>query len=223
MSNNQPLYASSYTLSTFISSSIESSNEKCILNPISRNYPIPVLDFNSSIIANTLGKNPRRKFSPEEDERLRHLVATNGRKKWEAIARKMPGRTGRQCRDRYQNYLVPGFFNGQWTKQEDELLMKKYKEIGSKWSKMSKFFEHRNANALKNRWNYFISQKMKKENIEKIECNQKGNEPNDETNQDQKNNDNKINQTWPFDFIDFKSINENNAYVFGDECSELWI
>lgn len=104
--------------------------------------------------------NSRKKFSAEEDELLKKLVEKFGCKKWESIALEMPGRTGRQCRDRYKNYLVPGFFNGQWTQEEDDLLKQKYHEIGPQWSKMTKFIVGRSANSLKNRWNYFVSRQM---------------------------------------------------------------
>lgn len=106
------------------------------------------------------GKMKRRKFTEEEDEKLKKLVEEMGSKKWEDIAKLMPGRTGRQCRDRYQNYLIPGFFNGQWSQQEDDLLNLKYLEYGSQWSKITKFFSHRSANSLKNRWNYFVSRHL---------------------------------------------------------------
>lgn len=101
--------------------------------------------------------NQRKKFTPEEDEKLKNLVENTEFKKWDAIAKEMPGRTGRQCRDRYKNYLVPGFFNGQWSKEEDNLLRLKYAEFGPHWSKITAFFKNRSANALKNRWNYFVS------------------------------------------------------------------
>ena len=102
-------------------------------------------------------KSQRRKFTQEEDEKLRSLVEKLGAHKWDNIAKEMPGRTGRQCRDRYKNYLVPGYFNGQWSAEEDLLLREKYLEFGSQWSKLTKFFHNRSANALKNRWNYFVS------------------------------------------------------------------
>lgn len=102
----------------------------------------------------------RKKFSFEEDEKLKYLVKKHGSRKWDIIAREIPGRTGRQCRDRYMNYLVPGFFNGQWSKKEDELLLEKYVEFGSQWSKITKFFPGRSANSLKNRWNYFVSKHL---------------------------------------------------------------
>ncbi len=50
----------------------------------------------------------RRMWSPEEDHTLRLLREEKSLKKWSVIARKMetdynlPGRTGKQCRERYQ-------------------------------------------------------------------------------------------------------------------------
>lgn len=105
-------------------------------------------------------KGTRRKFSEEEDNLLKQLVNKYGIKEWDKIAQKMPGRTGRQCRDRYTNYLVNGFFHGQWSKFEDELLLAKYMEFGPRWSKIKTFFNNRNANSIKNRWNYFVSRQL---------------------------------------------------------------
>ena len=107
---------------------------------------------------------PRKKFSQEEDEKLKNLVESMGSKKWEQIAKEMPGRTGRQCRDRYQNYLIPGYFNGQWSKMEDDLLLKLFVQYGSQWSKMAQFFSNRSANSLKNRYNYIRNCKIYQEN-----------------------------------------------------------
>lgn len=98
----------------------------------------------------------KRKFTKDEDTKICQLVNQHGAKNWDQIAQKIPGRTGRQCRDRYRNYLVPGFFNGQWTQEEDELLYEKFNQMGRQWSKMKKFFPGRSANSLRNRWNYFV-------------------------------------------------------------------
>lgn len=105
-------------------------------------------------------ENIGKKFSAEEDEKLKHLVEIMGEKKWDDIAKEMPGRNGRQCRDRYKNYLIQGFFNGEWTREEDEMLIKKFSEFGSQWSKITAYFNNRNANSLKNRWNYFLSKHL---------------------------------------------------------------
>lgn len=107
-------------------------------------------------------KTHRRKFTPEEDSRLKQLVHEFGAHKWDRIAEGMPGRSGRQCRDRYQNYLCPGIMNDEWTTHEEMLLKKLYDEYGPRWSKISSFFQGRTGTALKNRWNYYVSRGLAK-------------------------------------------------------------
>ena len=119
-------------------------------------------------------KTQRRKFTPEEDETLRNLVAENGPHKWDMIAILMPGRTGRQCRDRYQNYLCPGINKDMWTHEEEMLLLEKYSQYGSQWAKISKFFKGRTGTAIKNRWNYYVSRVSAKRLDERMRRGQEG-------------------------------------------------
>lgn len=118
--------------------------------------------YASQIMFNGKSVQTHKKFSDIEDQRLRELVGQFGPRKWKSIALFMPGRTGRQCRDRYSNYLCPGYFNGEWTREEDKLLAEKYDEFGTQWSKIAFFFEGRTPNSIKNRWNYCVS-KMNKD------------------------------------------------------------
>lgn len=105
--------------------------------------------------------NKHKLFSQEEDEMLKRVVYLFGAKNWKLIATMIPGRTPRQCRDRYANYLAPGFVRKQWTAEEDKLLAEKYKIYGPKWTQLKQFFPQRTANDIKNRYNYTISRKMK--------------------------------------------------------------
>lgn len=41
-----------------------------------------------------------RKWTPEEDARVRLLVEEHGTKQWGLIGQKLQGRTGKQCRER---------------------------------------------------------------------------------------------------------------------------
>ena len=104
-------------------------------------------------------KHPRNKFTKEEDERLLELVKTFGTKNWQEISRYMPQRCGRQCRDRYNNYLYQNFRKGKWTKEEDEIIIKKYFEIGAHWVEISKSLPGRSSNDVKNRWHKNIAKK----------------------------------------------------------------
>ena len=95
---------------------------------------------------------PHAKFSAEDDERLRVVVEEFGEGNWALIAEHMPGRNARQCKERWSNYLSPRLNRSPWTAEEDELLLKKQQEIGSKWVKISSFFENRTDAMCKNRF-----------------------------------------------------------------------
>ena len=97
-----------------------------------------------------------KKFSEQEDYILRNVVNSFGAKNWRFIASMIPNKTARQCRDRYMNYLAPGFVHSDWTKEEDQLLAARYKEIGPHWAKIQRFFPNRTSNAIKNRFNYSV-------------------------------------------------------------------
>ena len=104
---------------------------------------------------------PRRKFTQVEDQVLKRMIEIHGPHRWDMIAKSIPGRTGRQCRDRYKNYLMSNLSNGPWTQEEDDLLFKKYQEFGSHWSIISKFFKGRSTNNLKNRWYTYHCKQIK--------------------------------------------------------------
>lgn len=109
-------------------------------------------------------KDYSRKFSALEDFLLTNIVNTFGPKNWNLIASLMPNKTSRQCRDRYKNYLAPGYIYSNWTEEEDIILAKKYKEFGPKWSKIQKFLPNRTSNSIKNRFNYSVGKKNKIQN-----------------------------------------------------------
>ena len=53
-------------------------------------------------------------WTPTEDTILREKRAAFGRK-WSKIAEYLPGRSGKQCRERYINHLNPNLKRGEWT------------------------------------------------------------------------------------------------------------
>lgn len=102
-------------------------------------------------------KTSYKKFTEDEDNLLKNIVQTVGPKNWRLISSMIPNKTPRQCRDRYMNYLAPGFIHSGWTNEEDKLLAEKYIEYGPHWTKIQRFFPLRTANSIKNRYNYTIS------------------------------------------------------------------
>ncbi|OHS93757.1 hypothetical protein TRFO_11541 [Tritrichomonas foetus] len=75
---------------------------------------------------------------------------------WNQIASHINGRTARQCRERYRNYLYPNLNNSPWSKEEDNLLEEKFVEIGPRWSSIARFFINRSEVNVKNR-HYLLS------------------------------------------------------------------
>jgi hypothetical protein len=94
----------------------------------------------------------KQKFSPEEDQYLRHLVSRYGPSDWKQISLHMNGRTVRQCRERWKSYLEPSLNKLDWTAQEDQLLLQKYEEIGPKWSRLALYFHARTDIDVRNRY-----------------------------------------------------------------------
>jgi hypothetical protein len=95
----------------------------------------------------------RRIFNSCEDALLMQLVSQFGEQAWPIIASGIPDRTARQCKERYFTYLCPSVRVVPWTPAEDALLAEKVRDFGQRWTVISRFFEGRTPNALKNRWN----------------------------------------------------------------------
>lgn len=100
-------------------------------------------------------------FTTEEDNRLIQLVEQYGAQNWSGIANFMPGRSARQCRERWKNYLNPEISNEPWTPEEDQILLDKYKEFGKKWSQIAKFFNKRTDINVKNRFHFLERQEKR--------------------------------------------------------------
>ncbi|CAA3007740.1 myb-related 3R-1 isoform X1 [Olea europaea subsp. europaea] len=73
-------------------------------------------------------------WSREEDEIIVDLVKKFGPKKWSTIAQYLPGRIGKQCRERWHNHLNPGINKEAWTQEEELALIHAHQIYGNKWA-----------------------------------------------------------------------------------------
>lgn len=99
----------------------------------------------------------------EEDEIIIKFVHTYGCKSWTKLAKMLPGRIGKQCRERWINHLNPEINKGPWTAEEDHQLMLLHEQYGNSWSKIAAHMPSRADNMIKNRWYSTISKKTKEE------------------------------------------------------------
>jgi myb proto-oncogene protein len=109
-------------------------------------------------------------WTADEDSKLKDTLERLGRNSWGAIAALVPGRTGRQCRDRWTNALAPSIDGasgrtGKWLKDEDIKLKDAVQTHGGKhWGAIAALVPGRSEKRCWGRWHYFLNPSISKAN-----------------------------------------------------------
>ncbi|XVF45530.1 hypothetical protein PTKIN_Ptkin02bG0213600 [Pterospermum kingtungense] len=100
-------------------------------------------------------------WTKEEDDRLIAYIRAHGEGCWRSLP-KAAGllRCGKSCRLRWINYLRPDLKRGNFTEEEDELIIKLHSHLGNKWSLIAGRLPGRTDNEIKNYWNTHIRRKL---------------------------------------------------------------
>ncbi len=99
-------------------------------------------------------------WTKEEDLKILQMVQLYG-KSWSKISKVLISRNGKQIRDRYINILDPSIKKGKFTMEEDLKLLNLYRKFGTRWATISKFFNNRTADMIKNRYHSSVKKNIR--------------------------------------------------------------
>ncbi|XP_031265263.1 transcription factor WER-like [Pistacia vera] len=100
-------------------------------------------------------------WTVEEDKILLDYVKMHGKGQWNRIAKKTGlKRCGKSCRLRWMNYLSPSVNRGNFTEEEEDLIIRLHKLLGNRWSLIAKRVPGRTDNQVKNYWNAHLRKKL---------------------------------------------------------------
>ena len=104
---------------------------------------------NKFYVSQKINKGP---WTPYEDEQLIKYIQKFGAKNWNECSEFIKNRNGKQCREHWKNCLNPDIKKGEWTSEEDLLIMILYQRCNGSWRELIHFFKDRTENSIKNRF-----------------------------------------------------------------------
>mmetsp|Transcript_16559 Transcript_16559/g.15856 ORF Transcript_16559/g.15856 Transcript_16559/m.15856 type:complete len:97 (+) Transcript_16559:119-409(+) len=89
----------------------------------------------------------------EEDNLITKYYSKFGRN-WALIAKKLKGRSGKQVRERFINYLEKKELSKEdlFTAEEDELILRYFDIHPHDWTKIARLIPNKNASSIKQRY-----------------------------------------------------------------------
>nr|XP_023891148.1 transcription repressor MYB6-like [Quercus suber]POF21685.1 anthocyanin regulatory c1 protein [Quercus suber] len=108
----------------------------------------------------------RGAWSAWEDKILKNYIKIHGEGKWTDLPQRAGlRRCGKSCRLRWLNYLRPDIKRGNFSEDEEDLIIKLHKLLGNSWSLIARRLPGRTDNEIKNYWNTILSKRVQGDKI----------------------------------------------------------
>ena len=111
--------------------------DRCAAHPFSRSSTSAVVEVleeeeEEGSTASGAFKPFRKPWTLLEDDAVRNAVATHGLRAWSYVAALVPGRTGKQCRERWYNHLDAAVRKEPWGVDEECKLVQLQGHLGNR-------------------------------------------------------------------------------------------
>ncbi|XP_044472102.1 transcription factor MYB123-like [Mangifera indica] len=104
----------------------------------------------------------RGAWTAMEDKLLTSYIKVHGEGQWRDLPKRAGlKRCGKSCRLRWLNYLRPDIKRGNFSHDEEELIIRLHKLLGNRWSLIAGRLPGRTDNEIKNYWNTTLGKKAK--------------------------------------------------------------
>ncbi|KAL0709152.1 hypothetical protein Bca4012_016130 [Brassica carinata] len=105
----------------------------------------------------------------EEDKKLISYIQEHGEGGWRDIPQKAGlKRCGKSCRLRWANYLKPDIKRGEFSYEEEQIIIMLHASRGNKWSVIARHLPKRTDNEIKNYWNTHLKKRLIDQGIDPL-------------------------------------------------------
>lgn len=99
-------------------------------------------------------------WSPEEDMKLITYITTHGHGCWSSLSERAGlQRCGKSCRLRWMNYLRPGIKRGNFSTEEENVIISLQARLNNRWAQIAKHLPGRTDTEIKNYWHSCLKKK----------------------------------------------------------------